>query len=148
MSGIVCPIRGGPASRPTIDRAIALAQESSLPIYFLFVLNLDFLMHTMHTQTGTISRELRELGEFILLTAQTRAEAAGVEAEGIIREGDTVREEIAALSREIDADYVVMGRPREAQDTNVFTHAMLELLSEELEAETGATVIFAGEQPA
>ena len=145
MSGIVCPIRGGAASRSTIDKAITIAQEADQPIYFLYVLDLGFLMHTMHVQTGTISRELRELGEFILLTAQNRAESAGVEAEAVIREGETVREAIAALCREIDADYVIMGRPHEARDRNVFTPEMLERLTRDLEAEMGATVIFAGE---
>jgi len=145
MSGIVCPIRGGAASRSTIEKAISVAQEAKQPIYFLYVLDLGFLVHTMQVQTGTISRELRELGEFILLTAQNRAEGAGVQAEAVIREGETVREAIAALCREIDADYVIMGRPRETRDRNVFTPEMLEQMTRDLEAEMGATVIFAGE---
>lgn len=145
MSGIVCAIRGGAASHPTIDRAIALARETDLPVTFLFVLDLSFLLHTMHSQTGTITEELREMGEFILLTAQTRAEGAGVEAEGVVREGQSVREAVAALSRELDADYVVMGRPREARDRNVFTHDMLEALSRQLDEEMDATVVFAGD---
>ncbi|MDX1689252.1 MAG: universal stress protein [Candidatus Promineifilaceae bacterium] len=145
MSGIVCPIRGGAASRSTIDKAIAIAQETGLPVYFLYVLDLGFLMHTMHVQTGTISRELRELGEFILLTAQDRAAREGVQAETVLREGEIVREAIAALCREIDADYVIMGRPVEARDRNVFTPEMLERLTRDLEAEMNATVVFAGE---
>jgi nucleotide-binding universal stress UspA family protein len=145
MSGIVCAIRGGAASHPTIDRAIALARETDLPVTFLFVLDLSFLLHTMHSQTGTITEELREMGEFILLTAQTRAEGAGVQAEGVVREGQSVREAVAALSRELDADYVVMGRPREARDRNVFTHDMLEALSRQLDEEMDATVVFAGD---
>ena len=142
MSGIVCPIRGGAASRPTIAKAIEVAEETGLPIFFLFVLNLDFLMHTTHIQTGTISRELRELGEFILLAAETKAEAAGVTAHGVIREGQVVRTEIIELSQEVDADYVVMGVPQEARDENVFTPALLEELGLVLAQETGATVIF------
>ncbi|RMF49572.1 MAG: universal stress protein, partial [Anaerolineae bacterium] len=46
MSAIVCAIRGGPASQPTIRRAIALALETSLPLHFLYVVNLDFLSST------------------------------------------------------------------------------------------------------
>jgi nucleotide-binding universal stress UspA family protein len=116
-------------------------------VSFLFVLDLSFLLHTMHSQTGTITEELREMGEFILLAAQTRAQGAGVQAEGVVREGQSVREAVAALSRELDADYVVMGRPREARDRNVFTHDMLEALSHQLDEEMDATVIFAGDAP-
>ncbi len=34
MPGIVCAIRGGPASKPTIARSIALAKETDLPLFF------------------------------------------------------------------------------------------------------------------
>lgn len=43
MSGIVCAIRGGKSSQPTINQAIHTALKTNLPIYFLYVLNLDFL---------------------------------------------------------------------------------------------------------
>ena len=42
MSGIVCAVRGGPASQPTLQRAITLAKETGLPLFFLYVVNLDF----------------------------------------------------------------------------------------------------------
>jgi len=78
MSGIVCAIRGGPASRPTIDRSIQLATETGLPLYFLYVVNLKFLAHTSSSRTHVISKELNEMGEFILLMAQTEAEKKGI----------------------------------------------------------------------
>ena len=146
MSGIVCAIRGGPASRPTIEKAIETAQQTGLPIYFLYVLNMDFLMHTSQTQTGTLARELRELGEFILLTAQTRAEMRNATAHGVIKEGSVVRDEIIELSHEVNADYVVLGRPRETKEKNVFTSEILAEFSQRLEAETGAKVVFAAEE--
>ena len=37
MPGIVCAIRGGPASRPTIAKSIQLAEETGLTLYFLYV---------------------------------------------------------------------------------------------------------------
>ena len=43
MSGVICAVRGGPDSQSTVARAIALARESGLPLYFLYVVNLDFL---------------------------------------------------------------------------------------------------------
>jgi hypothetical protein len=39
MSGIVCAIRGGSSSRPTVNQAILTANETGLPPYFLYVLN-------------------------------------------------------------------------------------------------------------
>lgn len=144
MSGIICAIRGGAASQPTIRQAIRTAREVGEPLYFLYVVNVDFLLHTSHSRVQTISRELRELGEFILLTAQTRAEGEGVSAQGILREG-SVSEVIVALCHELGADYVILGRPRSRQAENVFTHDMLSDYSQRIEQETGARVIFAEE---
>ncbi len=61
MSGIVCAIRGGASSQPTINQAIRTAIETNLPIYFLYVLNLDFLKKGAQSRTQTISEEMREL---------------------------------------------------------------------------------------
>lgn len=58
MSGIVCAIRGGPFSRPTIDKAIALSRESGQQVHFLYVINLDFLSNALHSHmpvTGYLS---------------------------------------------------------------------------------------------
>ncbi|MCB0240075.1 MAG: hypothetical protein KDH08_15830, partial [Anaerolineae bacterium] len=77
MSGIVCAVRGGPASQPTVSRSIALAAETGLPLYFLYVVNLEFLDHTASSRTHTISKEMAEMGEFILMAAQAKAEAQG-----------------------------------------------------------------------
>ena len=43
MSGILCAIRGGPASKATIARAIDLAHETGARLVFLYIVNLDFL---------------------------------------------------------------------------------------------------------
>jgi Na+/H+ antiporter NhaD/arsenite permease-like protein len=72
MSGIVCAIRGGPHSQPTIDEAISLARETDLPLYFLYIVNLDFLAHTTSARTHTINLGMEQMGEFILLAAQSR----------------------------------------------------------------------------
>jgi hypothetical protein len=68
MTGIICAIRGGPASQPTIARSIALAQETSLPLHFLYVVNLDFLTRTSLSRVHVIAQEMQQMGEFILLT--------------------------------------------------------------------------------
>jgi len=124
MSGIVCAIRGGPHSEPTISRAISLAQETGLPLYFLYVVNLDFLSYTSSSRTHTISQEMRDMGEFILLSAQSRAQQAGIPAQGIVRQGN-VSAEIAAVCRQVEADYLVLGRPHFHKGDTVFTEELL-----------------------
>ena len=145
MSGIVCAIRGGASSQPTINQAISTAIATKLPIYFLYVLNLDFLKKGSQSRTLTISEEMQELGEFILLAAQDQAVRQGVTAERVIREGHMVGDEIVDLCHEITADYVVLGRPREAAEQNVFTHEQLDQFGLHIEEETGAQVIYPGE---
>ena len=141
MPGIVCAIRGGPASQPTIARAIALARETSLPLHFLYVVNLDFLSQTPTSRVHTISQEMREMGEFILLMAQETSARQGVTAEGVVRHG-SVGEELIGLCQELEADYLVLGKPRVEQEDTVFTHDLLHEFVARTEEQTGATVVF------
>lgn len=140
MSGIVCAIRGGPDSQATIGRAISLAQGTNLALHFLYVVNLDFLTHTTSSRVRTISEEMRQMGEFILLAAQSRALADGVKAETVVRQGD-VSEEIVKLCRELAADYLVMGRPQIEREESLFTQERLQSFVAATEQQTGAQVI-------
>jgi len=141
MSGIVCAVRGGPHSQSTISIAITLARETGQPLYFLYVVNLDFLARTTSTRTHTIDHEMEEMGEFILLGAQGRAAEQGVSAEGLVKHGE-VGEQIVDLCKELGADYLVIGRPQLDEDEdNVFTHARLENFANTIERQTGAKVI-------
>lgn len=141
MPGIVCAIRGGPASQPTIARAIALAQETGLPLYFLYVVNLDFLSQTPTSRVHTISQEMHEMGEFILLMAQETSAGQGITAEGVVRHG-SVGEEVIGLCHELEAEYLVLGKPRVGQEDTVFTHELLRKFVVRTEEQTGATVVF------
>ncbi len=142
MSGIVCAIRGGPSSRRTIDRAVALANETGLTLHFLYVVNLGFLTHTVTSRVRTISEEMRRMGESILLTAQARAEAQSVKARTVVRHGD-VMTEISGLCHELDAEYLVLGRPGGEDERNVFTQAQQAHFREQVQRETGTSVILA-----
>lgn len=124
MPGIVCAIRGGPDSQRTIQKAIEVARETSLLIYFLYVVNLDFFTHTASSRVHIISEEMEELGDVILKSAQAEAKDKGATAEGIIRHGK-VGKEISAVCHELGADYVVLGRPRGKSQKDVFTHEQL-----------------------
>lgn len=84
------------------------------------------------------------MGEFILLAARNQAARQGVTAEEIIRERHVVGDEIVSLCQEVGADYVVLGRPREAAEENIFTHEQLDQFGLYIERETGAKVICPG----
>lgn len=142
MNGIVCAIRGGPDSQPTIARAIAWAKETGLPLYFLYVVNLDFLVHTSTSRVQTLTHEMAQMGEFILLTAQSKASAQGVTAEGVIRQGN-VMEEITRLCHEVSVAYLVLGAPGGQEEADVFTNEAFQVFVASIEAQTGAKVIIA-----
>jgi len=143
MSGIVCAIRGGPDSQTTIAEAIALARKTGVPLYFLYVVNLDFMSHTTSTRVHTISEEMRQMGEFILLAAQAQASAQGIAAEGVVRHGN-VAEEIVGLCRELAATYLVLGCPQFHKEESVFTQDLLAQFIRETEEQTGAKVVMPG----
>jgi nucleotide-binding universal stress UspA family protein len=143
MSGIVCAIRGGPDSQPTIQKAIEVARETGLPIYFLYVVNLDFLTHTASSRVRIISEEMEELGDFILKSTQAEARDKGAISEGIIRHGN-VGKEISSLCHELEADYVVLGKPRGKSEKDIFTHDQLVQYAQQVEDLTGAEVVFSG----
>ncbi len=142
MPGIVCAIRGGPASQPTIEKSIQLALETQLPIYFLYVVNLDFLTRTSSSRVHVISKEMREMGEFILLNAQAKAQKQDIQTEGVVRQGN-VRDEIIRLCREKQADFVILGRPKQQTDENVFTHERLNQFGQQIASESGAKIVLA-----
>ena len=143
MPGIVCAIRGGPASRPTIVKSIQLAAETHLPIYFLYVVNLNFLSHSSSSKIHLVTKEMTMMGEFILLTAQSEAQSEGIEANGVVRTGK-VRDEIVALCQEIDADYVVLGKPKEETDKeNVFTTDRLDQFGQRIQQVSRAKIVLA-----
>lgn len=140
MSGIVCPIRGGPSSIATIERAIALAGETGQSLHFLYVVNLDFLTRTATSRVSVITEQMRQLGEAILAGAQAQAQARGIEAQAAIRHGG-VAGQIAGLCHELGAQYVVLGQPSPDGRQNVFNRARLARFVAALERETGATAI-------
>ena len=143
MGGIVCAVRGGPDSRDTIETSISLAKQTSLPLHFLYVINLDFLAHTTRSSSDMVVDQMRQMGEFILLSAQEAANAEGVDPEGIIRQGP-VKENIIEVCQEVEADYLVLGRPADQGKNAVFSNELLEALINEFEERSGAKVVLPG----
>jgi nucleotide-binding universal stress UspA family protein len=142
MPGIVCAIRGGPDSQPTIDKAISFAGEKKLQLHFLYVVNLNFLTHTESSRTHFVYDEMDQLGEFILLTAQEKAKSQNITAEGVVRHGE-VSDEIVELAKEIQADYVVLGLPQGVEENDVFASDGINKLCKRIETEADAQVVFA-----
>jgi nucleotide-binding universal stress UspA family protein len=142
LPGIVCAVRGGPDSLITIQQAVQLASETNLSLFFVYVINLDFLSHTASSRVRTISHEMHQMGDFILLIAEEKAATLGVEAQGMVRQGQ-VGEEIIALCHEVRADYVVLGEPKGKGEVDVFTHERMLHLKQKIETESGAKVILA-----
>jgi len=140
MSGILCAVRGGTDSQTTIARAIQLAQETGLPLHFLYVVNLDFLSYTSSSRVHTISREMEQMGEFILASAESSAVSKGVSVESSIRHGNVMKE-IIATCHEIQVDYLVLGQPRMQREDSLFTQEQLEKFIHRTEEQTGAKVI-------
>ena len=141
MGGILCPIRGGPGSRGAIATGITLAKEKQETLHFLYVVNLDFLNVTERGRTQVIAEEMRGMGEFILLRAQTVAEKGGVEAQWTVRQGK-VTEEIIAVAKEIQASHIILGKPKH-DEQNVFTMEHLQSFVQHCEEQTGAKVVLA-----
>lgn len=147
MPGILCAIRGGPSSQPTITKSIQLARESGAKIYFLYVVNLDFLTHSSSSKTNHISQEIKEMGEFILLSAQEQAAQGGAESEGVIREGRVV-DEIIDFCQEQDPSHVVLGRPEEGGESNLLTNERMQAFADRIKAVCQANVIYSQSDPA
>ena len=113
MSVILCAIRGGPE-----------CQETGLPVHFLYVVNRDLLLSTNSAPTRAISGQIRQMGRSVLRTALAWASREEVTAHGVIRQGN-VGDEIASLCRDLEADYLVIGRPQPHEERNVFSEALL-----------------------
>lgn len=124
----------------TIDRAVALAQETGLALHLLYVVNLGFLNRTVTSRVRTISEEMRQMGESILIAAQERAAAQGVAADMVVRHGE-VLEEIAGLCHELSAGYLVLGQPGGEDEVNVFTPEQQARFRGRIEEETGTHVV-------
>ncbi|MFC1853306.1 universal stress protein [candidate division CSSED10-310 bacterium] len=144
MSSIVCAVRGGPESENTIKTALSLAREKGLPLHFLYVVNLDFLSNVTGGHVQTVSKEMRELGKFILEMAVTQAEEVGVQAISHIRQGK-VHLQLINLCQELRTGYVVLGKTRQRGEGLRQPRRFVRTYGETIKAETGAEVVVASE---
>jgi len=87
MTTILCPTRGGKESHPNQDFAIELAKERGADLLFMYVSNIQLISRSGPPIVVDIAEELDELGDFLLLMAQERAENFGVPANSTVRRG-------------------------------------------------------------
>ncbi len=140
MKTIVCAVRGGERSKPTVDASIALAHDSAARLVFVYVIDAEFLSHATVGRHSITMPQLEAMAEFILLTMQVRAEEQGVSAEYAIREGQ-VQEQIRAYVLEERPDILVMGKPAHQEGGDLFTHPVQNAFVQSLEEEAGVEVI-------
>ena len=139
MPTILRPTRGGEASSPNQDRAIAIAKERDADLLFLYVSNVHFLNRVASAVLVDVEAELDELGEFLLTMAQERAEMAGVRATTTTRRGDFRQALADVIEEHEEITMVVLGTA--AGGTGVIPPGYLEDLVQELLTETGVEVI-------
>jgi nucleotide-binding universal stress UspA family protein len=138
MAMILCPTRGGQASYPNQDRAIAIAKERSAGLLFLYVANVSFLDRFASPLLVDVETELEELGEFLLAMAQERAEKAGVKAQTEVRRG-RFRYAIRDVIRLHEISSLVLGTA--VGQTGVTTLDYVKEVSRWILKETGVEVI-------
>jgi nucleotide-binding universal stress UspA family protein len=134
MSGIVCAIRGCPASRPTIEKSIQLAGEAGLTLYFLYVIDTRFLDKIAEPILVDPEEGITKMGEILLLIAKERAEEQGVQAETIHLRGE-VRQVLKEAARKEEVDVIILGSP--SGEKSVFDAQALVTFAAEIETETG-----------
>jgi len=138
MGTILCATRGGEASVRTQQAAIERARAGGDRLAFIYVLDMDFMIHALYgMRSDVVKEEMEHMADFLLAMAIERAQKGGVEAEGLIREG-RISEELKAAVKETGAHLVVLGRPA---DESLFRLHELEELAARLSKETGVEFV-------
>ncbi len=115
MAKILCATRGGQESYRAQDAASKLVREPGDELFFLYVVNIEFLDNTARAvRPDIVEAEMEKLGRFLLEMARERAAEQGVKAEVMLRHG-MLGEELAAVACELQVDTIMLGdQPREA----------------------------------
>lgn len=135
MKKILCPTRGGEASRRNQDAVIAMAKETGATILFLYIVDVEFLKVTARgVRPDVVATEMEHMGEFLLAMACERAAAQEVKAEMCLRHGPLI-EALESAAREEGADAIAFGRPSGPESS--FSLTDLQQLAAQIEEETG-----------
>ncbi|MFN2115225.1 MAG: universal stress protein [Anaerolineae bacterium] len=138
MGSVVCATRGGAGSRATQLRAIELATQGDRPLEFVLVIDPYVFVDEDPGTREAVVAELKWIGRAILNLALLRAEAADIDADVVILEGD-VQTEVERYLRERDVDVLLVGAPRKATEDD-FGDDPVERFAESVTAATGVPV--------
>lgn len=138
MTTILFPTRGGEASYPNQDRAIALAKERAARLIFMYVTDVRFITLMARPSVVNLEKNIAEMGEFLLAMAQERAAAQGVEANMVVSRG-VFREALKEVIEAESVDVLVLGAP--TGSTGITTPDYRQSVIRDLIAETGIEVI-------
>jgi nucleotide-binding universal stress UspA family protein len=129
---ILCLTRGGEASYPNQDGAIAIAKDLDEELLFLYISSVQFLDYSAAPKVVDIESELDEMGEFLLVMAQERARKAGVMADILVRRGN-FSEVLKDVVQEYPIETVILGSS--TGDTGVITEEYISEITEEISRE-------------
>lgn len=138
MTTILFPTRGGEASYPNQDRAIAMAKEQAAHLVFMYVTDVRFITLMARPSVVNLENDIAEMGEFLLAMAQERAAAQGVDADMVVSRG-VFREALKDVIEAKSVDTVVLGAP--TGTTGITTPDYRQSVIRDLIAETGVKVI-------
>ena len=113
MGRIVCATRGAAGSRANQARAVELARDGGHRLTFLAIADTSPYRDVDGELRSALEDELGWVGRALLVIAAERARSSGVDAEMVLRVGNAL-EEIARFVRDVDAEFVLIGAPREA----------------------------------
>lgn len=142
MTTILFPTRGGQASYPNQDRAIALAREREARLIFMYVTDVRFMTLMARPSVVNLEEDIEEMGEFLLAMAQERAAKQGVKADMVVRRG-LFRQALKDVIQAESVDVVVLGAPTGA--TGVTTPDYRKSVIRDLIGETGVEVLVVDE---
>jgi len=145
MATVLYPTRGGDSTHRNQDWACDLAKERNARLIFLYVSNVSFLDRLGGTaRVDILEEQLDELGEFLMVMAQERAERSGVESDRVVRHG-RFRPAISEVIEEYEVTTLVLGRP--VRDSANTTADYISLVAQTMAAECNVEVfvVFEGE---
>lgn len=138
---IICAVRGRPASRDTVTKAIDLALENDSRLTFLHIMDAEFLEHATVGPLSVIYEELKGMGEFTMMILVDRARRRGVkEVDYALREGNIIKQ-IKRFAIETSAEMMVVGQPKNRPGRNIFKAHEFDEFMNQLEREANLKII-------
>jgi cation:H+ antiporter len=134
---ILCATRGGEASQPAHQKAIALAQARDAHLIFLYVFDPQVLQKVATPIVISVDDQMEKMLAYLQTTAQEQAFRAGVRARAIVRTGELI-DQLIQVGREEEIDLIMLGRP--TAESTVFGKERFRSLVSEIEQKTNIPV--------